>query len=496
MSDRIMSDKKSPTRRTFLQATAATVAAGSFSGALNAVGATGDVNSQIRVAVVGLLGRGRAHIGGLSKHIVALCDCDESVLAMRAKEFEDKYGRKVDQIVDYRKLLERDDIDAISIATPNHTHSIIGIEAAQAGKHVYSEKPISHNVWEGRQLVNAAQKYNRVMQCGTQSRSAPGIQKAVEWVQAGNLGRIQYVLGTCYKPRKSIGAITKPLQLPSSVNYDLWCGPAEKSDIFRERLHYDWHWDFNTGAGDMGNQGIHQMDLARWFLGYDTLSPRVISVGGRLGYEDAGDTPNSQVVLHDYPDAPIIFETRGLPRSKAGQKDWVHSMERFRGSGIGLIVQCENGYVMTPSNGNANAYDDRGNLIQAWTSKANGQQKHFDNFIEGVRTGSSDGLHAPILDGHLSSGLCHTGNISHLMGKKRTAAEIAKSVEGNDLFASSVDRMMYHLRLNEVDVDQPVVVLGESLEMDVNTERFTNNAEADQRLRRTGRKPFEVPDLA
>ena len=491
-----MSDKNSATRRTFLQTTAATVAAGSFTNVLRAAGQAGDVNSQVRVAVVGLLGRGTAHIGGLAKHIVALCDCDESVLAMRAKEFEEKHGRKVDRIVDYRKLLERDDIDAISIATPNHTHSLIGIHAAQAGKHVYCEKPVSHNVWEGRQLVNAAKRYGRIIQCGTQSRSATGIQEAVAWVQAGNLGRIKYALGTCFKPRKSIGSLSKPLQLPSSVDYDLWCGPAEKSDIFRTKLHYDWHWDFNTGAGDMGNQGIHQMDIARWFLGHDTMSPRVLSVGGRLGYEDAGNTPNTQVVLHDYPDAPIIFETRGLPRSKAGQKDWEHSMDRFRDSGIGLIVQCENGYVVTPSNGNAIAYDDQGKQIKAWSSGKREQQMHFDNFIEAVRADSSEVLHAPILEGHLSSGLCHTGNVSHLLGEKLPANEIAKRVSGNDLLASSVDRMIYHLRMNEVEVDEPVVVLGQSLVMDTATERFTNNDEADQLLRRTGRKPFTVPDIA
>ena len=491
-----MSSKSTATRRTFLQATAATLAAGTFSSPLRAASASGDVNSQIRVAVVGLLGRGIAHIEGLAKHVVALCDCDESVLAMRAKEFEGKYGRKVDRIVDYRKLLEREDIDAVAIATPNHTHSLIGIHAAQAGKHVYCEKPISHNVWEGRQLVNAGKKYNRIMQSGTQSRSAVGVQEAVAWVRAGNLGRIRYAVGTCFKARKSIGSLAKPLQVPSQVDYDLWCGPAEKSAIYRPKLHYDWHWDFNTGAGDMGNQGIHQMDIARWFLGHTTMSPRVISVGGRLGYEDAGNTPNTQVVLHDYPEAPIIFETRGLPKSKAGQKDWAHSMDRYRNSGIGMIVQCEDGYVVTPSNGNVWAYDDRGNKIKAWTSGNREQQAHFDNFIEAIRADSSAVLNAPILEGHLSSGLCHTGNISHILGDKLPANEIAKQVSSNDLLASSVDRMIYHLRMNEVDVDQPALVLGQSLEMDVAAERITNNDKADQLLRRVGRKPFAVPDLA
>ena len=139
----------------------------------------------------------------------------------------------------------------------------------------------------------------------------------MEYVHSGKLGKILYVIGTCYKPRQSIGKLDKPLEIPSTIDYDLWCGPAAKVDLYRPKLHYDWHWDYNTGNGDMGNQGIHQMDIARWFLGAKTLSPRVVSFGGRLGYEDAGNTANTQVVLHDYPERPLIFETRGLPKSKA-----------------------------------------------------------------------------------------------------------------------------------------------------------------------------------
>ena len=489
-----MPKKSSTTRRTFLQATATTATAGLFHSSLGAAVQEGGANSQIRVAVIGLKGRGVSHMSGLAKHVVALCDCDEAILDERANEFEKEHGRKVERFVDYRKLLERNDIDVVSIATPNHTHSLIGIHAAQAGKHVYCEKPVSHNVWEGQQLVNAAKKYNCIMQCGTQSRSARGIRDAVAFVKAGNLGKIRYVHGTCYRARKGIGKLAKPLQIPSSVDYDLWCGPAAKVDVYRPRLHYDWHWDFNTGSGDMGNQGIHQMDLARWFLGFDHLSPRILSVGGRLGYDDAADTPNTQVVLHDYPETPIVFETRGLPKSKAGQKDWEHSLGRYRGSRVGVIVQCENGFVVTPSNGNAAAYDEKGNEIKKWTSE-NFLQAHFDNFMDAVRAGSSAGLNAPIVEGHLSSALCHTGNISHRLGEKMPAEEIAKRVTGNDLLASSVDRMIYHLRMNEVDVDQPVLAFGQSLDMDVDSERFTNNDEANQLLRRTGRKPFEVPNL-
>ena len=304
-------------RRAFLQQSLGAAAACSVLPRI----ARADANSQIRMATVGLNGRGKSHMEGFNAQLVALCDCDSRVLGKSAEAFEKQYGRKLDQVSDFRRLLDRSDIDAISIATPNHLHSYIAILATQAGKDVYCEKPISHGVWEGRQLVNASDRYKRIVQCGTQARSNKSIRDAVEYVQSGKLGKILYVVGTCYKARPSIGKLGKPLVIPKEVDYDLWCGPAAKVDLYRPKLHYDWHWDFNTGNGDMGNQGIHQMDIARWFLGVSELSPRVISFGGRLGYDDAGNTANTQVVLHDYAKAPLIFETRGLPKSKEAQKD-------------------------------------------------------------------------------------------------------------------------------------------------------------------------------
>ena len=187
----------------------------------------------------------------------------------------------------------------------------------------------------------------------------------MEYVQSGKLGKILCVTGTCYKPRQSIGKLDKPLQIPEHIDYDLWCGPAAKVDLYRPKLHYDWHWDYNTGNGDMGNQGIHQMDVARWFHGAKTLSPRVVSFGGRLGYEDAGNSANTQVVLHDYPECPLIFETRGLPKSKAAQSGLGRSMDNLQGSQIGVVVECENGYVVsTASYGECRAYDNDGKEIE------------------------------------------------------------------------------------------------------------------------------------
>jgi predicted dehydrogenase len=482
-------------RRDFLAASAASAVAANLAGARRVLAAD-NKNSDtkdIRVAVIGTRGQGFGHIRTLKDNLVALCDVDEKILNERANWVADETGRKVEKFVDYRKLVERDDIDAVSIATPNHLHAIITIAAAQAGKDVYVEKPASHNVWEGRQMVNAARVYSRIIQCGTQSRSSESLQKAVAFVQGGKLGKIKYAIGTCYKPRKSIGKLDKPLAIPSHIDYDLWCGPAEKRDLYRPELHYDWHWDFNTGNGDMGNQGIHQMDIARWFLGERGLAPRVLSIGGRLGYEDAGDTPNTQIVYQDYPAAPLVFETRGLPRSKSAQETWGDSMDNYRGSRVGVIVQCENGHVLVPSYSEAIAYDLDGNVVERWQ----GSGGHHDNWLAAIVSRNPADLNAEILDGHVSSSLCHTGAISHQVGKAAKAGEIAEKIAACSLLSASFDRMASHLRANGVDIDgEAALTLGEWLDVDPETEQIKGNDAASRHLTRDYRQPFVVPNLA
>lgn len=449
-------------------------------------------NENLRGATIGLNGRGKDHIRGLNKHLVALCDCDERVLGGVSDSFNKDHGRSVDQVKDFRKLLDRDDIDFVSVATPNHTHSLIAISAILAGKDVYCEKPVSHNVWEGRQLANAAAREKRVVQSGTQSRSSVGLNAALEFTKAGKLGKPLYAVGTCYKPRKSIGKLDKPLNIPDHIDYDLWCGPAEKRELFRPKLHYDWHWDFNTGNGDMGNQGIHQMDIARWFLGHDTISPRVISIGGRLGYDDAGDTPNTQTVIHDYESAPIIFETRGLPKGKEFQDGrWGRSMDNYMGSQIGVIVFYENGHMVIPSYSKATAFDNDGNKIEGWDRGGN----HYENFIQAVQNQDPESLNAPILEGHLSSALCHTGGVSHQVGKTASVSEIMDSVS-NDRFKDSIKRMVDHLEANKVDLAKTPLTLGADLKFDTTTELVQDNDSAGELLKRVGRDGFEVPEVS
>jgi predicted dehydrogenase len=479
-------------RRDFLSSTAATGAAAAL-GLSFATRAFAQDTADIRVAVIGFNGQGGGHIRSLGARVVALCDADEAVLSRKADELR-RGGRTIDTFTDFRKLLERPDIDAVSIATPNHLHAWITVLAAQAGKHVYVEKPASHNIWEGRQMVAAAKTTGRIIQIGTQCRASGSLREAAEFVRAGNLGKIEFAIGTCYKPRQSIGKLESPLAIPPSVDYDLWCGPAEKKDIFRPKLHYDWHWDWNTGNGDMGNQGIHQMDIARWFLGEPALAPRAISIGGRLGYEDAGNTPNTQIVFLDYPGAPLIFETRGLPR---GGLNWRGGMDRYRGSDIGVIVQCEKGYVLVPSYTAAEAFDREGKSINRWEVRGDPLNWHQTNWLAAIAAKDASGLNAPIQEGHVSSSLCHLGGISHQLGAVVRTAEIADRIKGNDLLSVSFDRMASHLRANGVEIDgrQGALTLGAWLTLDPPTELFVGNDAANGLRARKQRAGFEVPDM-
>lgn len=445
-------------------------------------------NEDIRFAVVGFGGRGGDHINGLRKvkgtRLVALCDADKSILDREVKKAADR-GENVQAYVDFRELLADQDIDVVSIATPNHWHSLGAIWAIQAGKDVYVEKPVSHNVWEGRQLVSAARKYGRIVQAGTQSRSSYGIREAIDWVRAGNMGRILRARGLCYKRRASIGKVDGPQAVPANIDYNLWCGPAPMESLMRKRLHYDWHWVWPTGNGDLGNQGIHQMDLARWVLGESALSPRVVSLGGRVGYVDDGTTPNTQIVFHDYPAAPLIFEVRGLPASTTSDK-----MDNYQGASIGVVVDLEAGRMVIPDYNSARFVDKNGNEVKKFA----GSDDHYENFIKSVRSRNAADLNANILDGHLSSALCHTGNISYRLGKPMSPDQIREELRANPDLAESFGRMQEHISANLVDLTQTPLHLGPALRMDGKSERFIGSSKsANKLLTREYREPFVVP---
>ena len=496
-------------RRTFLKSTLATTAALSLPARIRAQ-APG-ANEDIRVAVIGFNGRGGDHIGNYMKvkgvRLVALCDVDAKVLEKGKAQLLQK-GADVTTYQDIRKLLESKEVDVISIATPNHWHALGAIWGCQAGKDVYVEKPVSHNVWEGRQLVKTADATNRIVQMGVQSRSGVGLANALAWLKSAPLGKLKYARALCYKRRASIGKVTAETPWPADIDKDLWHGPAEVLPLMREKLHYDWHWVWNTGNGDLGNQGIHQMDIARRFLGEDALSPAVWAVGGRLGYVDDGETPNSLIVFHDYKAAPLIFEVRGLP-GKSGAKD----MDRYRTSpGVGVLVQYENGYVVCPDYNNAAAYNNKDELLrtfgnppvpkdvvkaaefEAVPSEGGAQaENHYANFIKAVRSRKVADLHGKIIDGHISSALCHTGNISCRIGKQAAPEAIREKLKASAEAMDSFDRLAAHLAANEVDISMEKLALGEFLKMDPQTEKFHGNAAADKLLTREYRAPYVVP---
>jgi predicted dehydrogenase len=379
---------------------------------------------------------------------------------------------------DIRKVLDDKNIDIVSIATPNHWHALAAIWALQAGKHVYVEKPVSHNVSEGRRIVEAARKYNRICQTGTQCRSMPGTRQAMAFLHEGKLGKISVARGLCYKARGSIGKVKGPQQIPSTVNYDLWCGPAPNKPLERRSLHYDWHWQWDYGNGDLGNQGIHQMDVARWGLNKNELAKTVQSVGGRFGYVDDGQTANTQICVFDYGDCELVFEVRGLPTQK------------LLGANVGNIFYGTEGYLVCPGYDSAVAYTPKGEVIR----KFGGGADHFDNFLKAVRSGKKEDLNSDILEGHLSSALCHLGNISYRLGAEVPFSKDAKAFGDDKEAGETLARMEQHLKDNAIPLDKATYRLGPKLTINSKTESFVDNKAADAMLTREYRKGFEVPE--
>jgi predicted dehydrogenase len=486
-----MSDKLS--RRGFLEQSLITAAAGiaGIASSGSAYAAHNEIvekqsksaNEKIHIAVIGLNGRGGSHLDAYLNRddveVVALCDVDLGVVE-RASERVKKKGRTAPAgYQDIRKLLELKGLDAVSIATPNHWHSLAAIWALQSGKDVYVEKPVSHNVHEGRVLVDTARKYNRICQAGTQSRSSKACQDAAEYIHSGHIGKVLLSRGLCYKPRNTIGKISSPTPVPDGVDYDLWLGPAPQKPINRQRFHYDWHWFWDYGNGDLGNQGIHQMDIARWALNKNHLPSSVFSLGGRFGYVDDGETPNTELSFFDYGDSHLIFEVRGLKTAD------------LKGAKVGNIVYGTEGYVVITDNyGKAAAFDNQDRPVQTFE----GGGDHFGNFLSALRSRKRGDLNGEIEKGHLSSALCHLGNISYRLGAKHSFADDPKSLDKDQ--KETFARFKSHLNDNEVDLKTTQYALGPVLKIDAKRERFKDSAEANQLITREYRAGFVVPDKA
>lgn len=445
-----------------------------------------DPNEKLRVAVVGVKGRGMSHVGGFNGNhgceITTICDCDEAVIGPAMNAVEKKMGKKPKFEQDIRKVVADKDIDIVAIATPNHWHALAAIWAMENGKHVYVEKPVSHNVHEGRVMVETARKFKRICQTGTQSRSNPGMREAMAYMHDGKLGKVKLAYATCYKTRNTIGKVNGEQPIPQSINYDLWCGPAPKLPLMRKNLHYDWHWIWAYGNGDLGNQGIHEMDKARWGLGKMHMPNSVMSLGGRFGYIDDGETANTQLCLFDYGDSELIFEVRGL------------KTDDYKGARVGNIFFGEKGIIVCPNYAGGFLMDLDGKKVQDFKGGGN-DNSHFGNFVEAVRTGDQKKLNADILEGHLSSALCHLGNISYRLGAERALSEV-ESIGKNTAATEALNRMKQHLKDNNVDLAKAKALVGSTLPLDPKTERFTgNNSKANEMLFREYRKGFEVKDI-
>jgi len=447
-------------------------------------------NNDIRVAVVGIHGRGGSHINTFRKmdgvRVAALCDVDRKVLDGRAKSFRDR-NEKVDTYVDIRELLEDKNIDVVSIATTNHWHSLMTIWACQAGKDVYVEKPCSHNVFEGRKCVEAARKYKRMVQHGTQSR-AGDFAKMPAIVKSGKYGKLLVSKGYCCKPRWSIGF--EPIKTPPPhLDFNIWLGPAPMQPYHENLVHYDWHWFWDTGNGDIGNQGVHQMDMARWATGR-TLPKSISALGGRWvnepGFKDQGQTPNQLVSVFDYGDVLILFETRGLVEGKLkGKFSFNTDNELYFEEGV--IKKDENKRTKFFARGS-----DRGeDLVDVEYERC--PEGNFENFIKCVRSRRRRDLCADILEAHLSSALCHLGNIPYRMGDMQRF-EMPKDFTDNEIVYDSIKTMIENAKAIGVNENNAQLMVGPKLEFDPSTEKFVNNPAADMLLTRPYRKPFVVPE--
>lgn len=437
-------------RRHFLaSSTKAGIAAGIVGGFhtanTSAAQSTRSANDKVRVATIGIRGKGAAHIKKLEAingcDVTTICDIDKKILGQRAAQLEKKTGRKMKQYVDYRTLVEDPDIDAISIATCNHTHTIIAIAAMMAGKDVYVEKPCCHNLWEGRQLVNAARKYNRMCQHGTQGRSSNAIREGIAKLHEGVIGEVYMARGLCYKWRKTIGH-KKDAPVPEGVDYDLWLGPAPKRPFNPNRFHYNWHWFWDYGNGDMGNQGVHEMDMARWGLGVGMPS-KIQAAGSHYMFDDDQETPNSLTCTFEYPEVNkmLVFETRHWITPHEGFSDSPSSNE------VGVTFFGSKGYMQMKYFGYKTFLGKKREKGPANKGKSN----EYERFIAGVRSRNIEDLGVDIEDGFQSSSLCHLGNIAYRVGR--------------------------------------------TVQFDPKTETFPGDDAANAHLSRDYRKPFVVPEV-
>jgi predicted dehydrogenase len=433
-------------------------------------------NDRVNIATIGIRSQGGSHINSFPKlpgvHLKTLCDIDENNFADKLAAVEKNFKYKPDTVWDMRRVFDDKDIHAVTIGLPNHWHGLASIWAAQAGKHVYVEKPSSATVWEGRQMINAARKHKVLMQVGFQNRSRKTTRAAIQLVQDGKLGKIFKARGLCFKPRDNIGrypdgpmaADAKPVPMVKNkqpytaaylekVHYDNWIGPAAQKPFNPNRFHYNWHWQWEYGGGDTHNQGPHQFDVARWGLNRDDHPVKVSSTGGLYLFKDSQqDTPNEQSSVLEYADGTILeFATRGIPSNPEG------------GVRIGVIFYGSEGRLEIDADGNWKTFMgkdstpgmDSSKIVEekadALSTVGSGSGGHYGNFIEAVKANRQELLTCDIDVGHRSSVLPMISNIAYRVGRE--------------------------------------------LKWDGKKEQFVGDREANKLLRRNDRKGFAIPNL-
>ncbi len=472
---------KPTSRRLFTQGTAATGLACSL-----IPGRVIGANNRVNIGVIGCGGKGRGHVNSFDRladvSVVAVSDPDTTRMNQAAK---DRSGVAMHQ--DLRNLLEMKDLDAVVIATPNHWHSLAAIMACQAGKHVYVEKPVSHSIHEGRKMVEAARKYNRIVQAGTQQRSCPAVQECAADVQAGKYGKVLWVHSMKLGARSPIGKVSAPVPVPGNIDYNLWAGPAPMTPVHRKKFHYDWHWQWNWGDGEMGNWGVHYLDDLRHILGWNDVPTRVVSAGARW-WDDDGQTPNMHLALMEHKGVAVVVDIRNMQDFATGRKQGAVYLKSTGGN----YIMCEKGYIKI-SRGGGKAYAHDGTTIKQY--KGTGGRGHDANFIEAIRQGNNKSLACEIEVGHQSTVMCHLANIGWRVGKATSMDRARGAFKGHEDAANTLESILAQLD-GTVDFKQQPIILGPKLTYDNRTERFvgSSSSAANQYVKLPSRKPFAVPD--
>ena len=475
------------TRRNFLTTT--TIAAG-LATTCQAMPWRRPTLEKLRVGVVGFGGRGKGLIGAVrssrSAEIVAYADVDKKIL-----EKQDSGRNDLFRTQDFRNLLDRKDIDVIVSATPNHWHALLTVLAVQAGKHVYIEKPISHCMFESDAVVAAANRYGKLVQCGFQNRSDSALTGFFARLNQGEFGKVLSVQATCYRPRKTIGKLNKPLNVPAHIDYSIWLGPAADQPIMRPRFHYDWHWDFNTGNGDVGNQGPHEWDLMNWALG-DTgsLPTSIQAAGNRFGWNDAGNTPNVMAVTGIKDSIPFTFEVMDLrPGCKPPS-----------GQGVGIIVQTEKGQFVGGRGGGK--YTAKGSGKSETFKRKPGEDPthvHMQNFFDAILSNDRKQLRSDCQVAAKSSSMAHMANVSYLMGKDAQENDISTQLSGHDIATQMTSRLLQAPKIFDSKLSGSTKwILGPKLEFDNSANQFVGNlaSEANSKKRREKyRNGFDFPKV-